>query len=31
MIYHIELESVTIHLFEDEWEEFVGLILQAVR
>ena len=31
MIYHIEFETVTVHLFEDEWEEFVGLILQTVR
>ncbi len=30
-VYHIELESVTLHFFEDEWEEFVGLMLQAVR
>ncbi len=31
MIYHIEFETVTIHLFEDEWEEFVSVILQCVR
>ena len=23
--YHIELNSVTIHFFEEEWEEFVKL------
>ena len=24
--YHIELNSVTIHFFEEEWEEFTKLI-----
>jgi len=24
--YHIELNSVTMHFFEEEWEEFVKLV-----
>jgi hypothetical protein len=28
-IYNIELGTVTIHLFEEEWEEIVSLIRQA--
>ena len=24
--YHIELNSVTIHFFEEEWEEFIKLV-----
>ena len=31
MIYHIEFDNVTVHLFEDEWEEFISVVLQAVR
>lgn len=31
VIYHIEVQNVTLHLFEDEWEEFVNVVLQAVR
>jgi len=31
VIYHIELENVTLHLFSDEWEEFVSVILESVR
>lgn len=31
VIYHIEFQNVTIHLFEDEWEEFVSVVLQSVR
>jgi hypothetical protein len=31
LIYHIELENMTLHLFEDEWEEFVSVILESVR
>lgn len=31
VIYHIELGSVTLHLFEDEWEEFAGVLMQALR
>ncbi len=30
-LYHLEMASVTLHFFEDEWEEFVALMLQAVR
>lgn len=28
-IYNIELGTVTIHLFEEEWEEILSLIRQA--
>ncbi len=31
LIYHVEIENVTLHLFEDEWEEFSTLILEAIR
>ncbi len=31
VIYHVELENLTLHLFSDEWEEFVGVILESVR
>ena len=24
--YHIELNSVTLHFFEEEWEEFIELV-----
>ncbi len=24
--YHVELNNVTLHFFEEEWQEFVGLI-----
>jgi hypothetical protein len=24
--YHIELNNVTLHFFEEEWQEFIGLI-----
>jgi len=30
-IYHVELGNITIHLFPDEWEEFVDLMMQALR
>ncbi|MBN2006782.1 MAG: hypothetical protein JXA21_25735 [Anaerolineae bacterium] len=30
-VYHIELGNVTLHLFLDEWEEFVDLMMQAMR
>jgi hypothetical protein len=28
-IYNIELGTVTIHLFQEEWEEIINLIRQA--
>ena len=28
-LYHIELGSMSLHLFPDEWEEFVNLVSQA--
>jgi hypothetical protein len=28
-IYHIELGSLSLHLYPDEWEELVSLITQA--
>ena len=31
VIYHIEIDNVTIHLFESEWEEFVDVMMQAMR
>ena len=31
VIYHVEINNVTVHLFEDEWEEFVEVMMQAVR
>ncbi|MBN1877983.1 MAG: hypothetical protein JXA33_27425 [Anaerolineae bacterium] len=31
VLYHIELATVTLHFFEDEWDEFTNLILQAIR
>lgn len=29
MVYHLELGQVTVHLFREEWEEVLGLILAA--
>ena len=31
VLYHVELATVTLHFFEDEWDEFSNLILQAIR
>jgi hypothetical protein len=31
VIYHIELGNLTLHLFEEEWEEFSGVLMQALR
>lgn len=28
-LYHLELGSLSLHLFPDEWEELVSLVLQA--
>lgn len=28
-LYHLELGSLSLHLFPDEWEELVSLIMQA--
>jgi hypothetical protein len=30
-LYHIDLINVTLHFFEEEWDEFSSLILQAIR
>ncbi len=30
-VYHIELGNASLHLFEDEWAEFVELMMQAHR
>jgi hypothetical protein len=27
--YHVELGTNTLHLFQEEWEEFAGLIAEA--
>ncbi|MBN1452069.1 MAG: hypothetical protein JW963_13720 [Anaerolineales bacterium] len=29
--YHIELNSVTLHFFEEEWEEFIELVQSLKR
>jgi hypothetical protein len=29
--YHLELGSVTVHFFREEWDEFVKLIREVVR
>lgn len=31
VIYHIEIDNITVHLFEDEWEEFADVMMQAMR
>ena len=31
VIYHVEVNNVTLHFFEEEWEEFSGVILQSLR
>jgi hypothetical protein len=31
VIYHIEINNVTVHLFQNEWEEFVDVMMQAMR
>jgi hypothetical protein len=28
-VYHVELEAVTLHFFNEEWHEFVALIKNA--
>lgn len=30
-VYHLELGSITLHFFREEWEEFVGLVLAATE
>jgi hypothetical protein len=30
-VYNIQLGSVTLHLFEEEWEELIQLIRRAAR
>jgi hypothetical protein len=27
--YHLEMGGTTLHLFQEEWDEFVGLITEA--
>lgn len=29
VVYHVELFNVTVHFFEEEWQEFVSLIQEA--
>lgn len=31
LIYHIDLNNVTLHLFPEEWEEFAEAMMQAIR
>jgi len=30
-IYHAELGNITVHFLPEEWDEFVALMLEAVR
>ncbi|MBN1261448.1 MAG: hypothetical protein JXB35_12290 [Anaerolineae bacterium] len=30
-LYHLELGTVTVHLLEEEWQEFLELMRQAMR
>ncbi len=30
-LYHIEVDNITLHLFEEEWEEFTQLMMEAFR
>lgn len=30
-LYHVEIGNVTLHFFTDEWDEFVQLMMQAMR
>ncbi len=29
--YHVELGNITLHFFEEEWEEFLDLMTQVTR
>jgi len=29
--YHLEVNNVTLHFFEEEWEEFLGLMSQLLE
>jgi hypothetical protein len=31
VIYHIEFGNVTLHLFEEEWEEFTVVLMSSLR
>ncbi len=31
VIYHVEFGNITLHLFEDEWQECVDVILDSGR
>ncbi len=31
VVYHVELGAVTLHFFQEEWDEVVGLIAAASR
>ncbi len=31
MVYNVELGTVTLHLFQEEWDELVDLIREAAR
>lgn len=30
-IYHIEFGNVTIHLFDEEWDEFTSVMMSSMR
>ncbi len=29
--YHLELNTVSVHFFREEWDEFLGLVRELVR
>lgn len=31
LIYHVEVGNITLHFFQDEWDEFVDVMMQAMR
>lgn len=31
VLYHVELGNITVHLFPEEWEEFLHVMRQAMR
>ena len=31
VIYHIEFGNITLHLFEEEWEEFASVLMSSIR
>ena len=31
VIYHIEFGNITLHLFDEEWEEFAAVFMSSLR